>query len=284
MTEDNAMNPKGKTILVTGSTDGVGRWVASRLAAQGATVLVHGRNRERGERVVADIRNSGGHAALYAADFASIAETRALAETLQRDFNSLDVLINNAGLGGGGSARETSRDGHELRFAVNYLSGFLLTRLLLPLLMRSAPSRIVNVASVGQQAIDFNDVMLAHGYSAYRAYCQSKLAQVMFTFDLAEELDGKGVTVNCLHPATFMDTTMVREAGVTPMSSVEDGGRSILNLVLSQDGKTGGYYERTRPGRASPQAYDLTARRRLRDLSHALTSLENSRLAEGVNT
>ncbi len=265
------MNPQGKIILVTGSTDGVGRWVASVLAARGATVLVHGRSRERGERVVADIRNTGGNATFHAADLASLAKVRALAETLQRHLDSLDVLINNAGVGGGGSSRETSRDGHELRFAVNYLSGFLLTRLLLPLLVRSAPARIVNVASVGQQAIDFKDLMLTRGYSGYRAYCQSKLAQVMFIFDLAEELDGKGVTANCLHPATFMDTTMVREAGVTPTSSVEDGGKSILNLVLSQDGKTGGYYDRT-------------ARRRLSNLSYALANLENSRITEGVNT
>jgi len=277
------MNPHGKTILVTGSTDGVGRWMVSKLAAQGATVLVHGRNRARGERVVADIRNAGGNATFYAADFASLAGVRALAETLQRDLDTLDVLVNNAGVGSAGSSRETSRDGHELRFAVNYLSGFLLTRLLLPLLVRSAPARIVNVASVGQEAIDFHDVMLTRSYDPYRAYCQSKLAQVMFTFDLAEELNTKGVTVNCLHPATFMDTTMVREAGISPTSSVEDGGAAILNLVLSQDGKTGGYYDRTLPSRANRQAYDRTARRRLSDLSFDLTKLGNQRIPEGVN-
>ncbi|HUZ17125.1 MAG TPA: SDR family NAD(P)-dependent oxidoreductase [Spirochaetia bacterium] len=278
------MNPHGKTALVTGSTDGVGRWVASKLAALGATVLVHGRNRERGERVVADILNAGGNAAFYAADFASLAQVRMLAATLQRDFRSLDVLINNAGIGGAASSRETNQDGYELRFAVNYLSGFLLTRLLLPMLVRGAPARIVNVASVGQKAIDFNDVMLTRGYDAYRAYCQSKLAQIMFTFDLAEELAGEDVTANCLHPATFMDTTMVREAGVTPTSSVEDGGKSILNLATSQDGKTGGYYDRTRSSRANRQAYDRQARQRLRDLSYSLTKLENPSLSQGVSS
>ena len=126
-----------------------------------------------------------------------------------------------------------SADGHELRFAVNYLAGFLLTRLLLRLLRKIHPARIVNVASAGQQAIDFDDVMLTRGYSGSRAYCQSKLAQILFTVDLAEELDGAGVTVNALHPATYMNTTMVRQAGVTPWSTVEQGADAILNLATS---------------------------------------------------
>jgi NAD(P)-dependent dehydrogenase (short-subunit alcohol dehydrogenase family) len=271
------MNPKGKTVLITGSTDGVGRRVAGALAARGAFVLVHGRNRERGKRVVKDIKMEGGDAAFYPADLSSLAEVRALAGRLQKDLDSLDVLVNNAGVGGAGSARETSRDGYELRFAVNYLAGFLLTRLLLPLILKSVPARIVNVASVGQEPIDFEDVMLERGYDANRAYRQSKLAQVMFTFDLAAELGGSGVTVNCLHPATFMDTTMVRQAGIAPMSSVEEGGEAILNLVLSQDGRTGGYYDRMSLGRANPQAYDSAAREKLRDLSFSLTKLEERR-------
>src|SRR6185437_263757 len=130
--------------------------------------------------------------------------------------------------GGSDGARRTSADGHELRFAVNYLAGFLLTQLLMPLLRQSAPARIVNVASAGQQALDFSDVMLARGYSGSRAYCQSKLAQILFTIDLAHELEGSGVTVNALHPATYMNTTMVRQAGVTPISSVEEGAQAIL--------------------------------------------------------
>jgi NAD(P)-dependent dehydrogenase (short-subunit alcohol dehydrogenase family) len=268
------MDPEGKTILVTGSTDGVGRWVAGMLAAAGATILVHGRNRDRGEKLVADILGAGGKARFYPADFASLDEVRGLARTIQGEHGPLDVIVNNAGVGGAsakGVFRETSRDGHELRFAVNYLAGFLLTRLLLPLLTQSPSARIVNVASVGQEAIDFEDVMLTRGYSGQRAYCQSKLAQVMFTFDLAEELEG--VRVNCLHPATYMDTTMVRQAGIAPASLVEDGGRSILNLVVSKDVKTGGYYDRTRLARANRQAYDRTARQRLRDLSYAITGL-----------
>jgi NAD(P)-dependent dehydrogenase (short-subunit alcohol dehydrogenase family) len=129
--------------------------------------------------------------------------------------------------------RQTSGEGFELRFAVNYLAGFLLTLLLLPFIKNSAPARIVNVSSAGQQPIDFGDVMLTRGYSGARAYCQSKLAQVMFTIDLGTALKGTGVTVACLHPAAYMDTSMVRRAGVRPLSTVEEGAQAILNLATS---------------------------------------------------
>lgn len=229
------MTDAAKTILITGSTDGVGRRVAERLAGFGHMVLVHGRDRARGEGLVESLRTSGGQAAFYAADLSSLDEARRLAEAIGRDHGRLDGLVNNAGIGVAGAhpGRSESRDGFELRFAVNYLAGFLLTRLLLPLLESSVPARIVNVASAGQQAIDFSDVMLTRGYSGRRAYCQSKLAEILFTFDLAEELKGTGVTVNALHPATYMDTAMVRGDGVSPMSSVDEGADAIVNLVLS---------------------------------------------------
>jgi len=269
------LSPEGKTILVTGSTDGVGRHVALELAAGGARVLVHGRSRERGESLLAEIRKRGGDAIFYPADLASLAEVRALAAAVRRDHPRLDVLVNNAGIGtrSGGAQRRTSAEGYELRFAVNYLAGFLLTHLLLTLIVASAPARIVNVASAGQSPIDFDDVMLTRGYDGARAYTQSKLAQVMFTFDLARELDGKGVTVNCLHPATYMNTTMVRESGVSPISTVEEGGAAILNLILSPEleGRSGLYFTRQQEARANPQAYDAAARRRLRQLSLELT-------------
>lgn len=268
----------GKTALVTGSTDGVGRLVAKRLGEMGAHVLVHGRNRDRGERLVAEIEAGGGRAELLLADLAALSEVRALAEAVRRRTDRLDILINNAGIGTGrpGAPRETSADGHELRFAVNYLAGFLLTHLLLPLLKKSAPARIVNVASAGQQPIDFADVMLERGYSGARAYCQSKLAQIMFTFDLAEDLRGSGVTVNALHPATYMDTTMVRGAGVTPISTVEEGAEAILYLATSPalEGRSGLYFDGLREARAHPQAYDAEARRRLKALSLQLTGLD----------
>jgi NAD(P)-dependent dehydrogenase (short-subunit alcohol dehydrogenase family) len=267
----------GRTVLVTGSTDGVGRMVARRLGEAGARVLVHGRDRDRGERVVANIAAAGGTAEFLAADLASLTEVRRLADAVRQNTDRLDVLINNAGVGTGGAraSRQTSADGHELRFAVNYLAGFLLTHLLLPLIRDSAPARIVNVASAGQQEVDFRDIMLTRGYSGTRAYCQSKLAQIMFTIDLADELAGTGVTVNALHPATYMDTTMVRRAGVTPWSSVEEGADAILNLATSPAlvGRSGRYFNGQREARAEAQAYDAAARRHLKAISLELATL-----------
>jgi NAD(P)-dependent dehydrogenase (short-subunit alcohol dehydrogenase family) len=270
-----------KTALITGSTDGLGRRVAQELAAAGTSVLVHGRNRPRGESLVSEIRAGGGSAQFHEADFASLAAVRSLADAVRRDHGRLDILINNAGIGTGGrsSLRETSVDGYELRFAVNYLAGFLLTRLLLPLVSKSAPARIVNVASAGQYPLDFDNVMLTRAFSGVRAYAQSKLAQIMFTFDLARELEGTDVTVNTLHPASYMDTTMVRGAGVKPVSTVEEGAAAVLHLASSPATRTqtGGYFDGQRLSQAHAQAYDETARRRLRELSLKLCGL-----AEGL--
>ena len=273
-----SMNIENKTVLVTGSTDGVGRLVARRLADQGARVLIHGRDRTRGQRLLKEIRAAHrGSAAFSLADFSSLAEVRRLADTVRQECERLDILINNAGIGSGGAGgkRETSQDGHELRFAVNYLAGFLLTRALLPLLMLGKPARIVNVSSLGQHPIDFDDVMLTRGYSGSRAYAQSKLAQIMFTFDLAREMDPEIVTANCLHPATYMATTMVRQSGVTPISTVEEGAEAILNLAVADelDGCSGQFYNGLRPSKPNPQAYDDAARERLRVLSLRLTGL-----------
>lgn len=263
------MELNDKTILITGSTDGVGRLVAQRLGAGGARVLVHGRDATRGKATVAEIEAVGGKAELLVADLSSLAEVRRLAEAVRARTDRLDILINNAGIGTAGIKRQVSADGYELRFAVNYLAGFLLTSELLPLLKASAPARIVNVASAGQQAIDFDDVMLTRNYDGVRAYCQSKLAQIMFTIDLAQELKSTGVTVNSLHPASYMNTTMVRQAGITPWSSVETGADAILNLATSPtlEGKSGPYFDGQRESRADPQAYDEKARQQLRTLS-----------------
>jgi NAD(P)-dependent dehydrogenase (short-subunit alcohol dehydrogenase family) len=258
--------------LVTGSTDGLGREVALRIAATGAHVLVHGRNADRGNAVVADIEAAGGSARFYQADLASLDEVRALAEAVLRDHDRLDILVNNAGIGSSPNERLVSDDGHELRFAVNYLSGFLLTRMLLPRLRQSAPARIVNVASLAQSPIDFDDVMLEQNFSGGRAYGQSKLAQILFTFDLAQELDGSGVLVNTLHPATYMPTGMVRQAGVEPRSTIDEGATAVMNLVTGDVG-SGGYYNGLTAARANAQAYDVDARRRLRELSERLTGV-----------
>jgi NAD(P)-dependent dehydrogenase (short-subunit alcohol dehydrogenase family) len=275
----------GKTVLITGSTDGVGRLVAKRLGEEGWRVLVHGRDRARGAAVVADITAAGGSAELLVADLSSLAEVRRLADAVRRATKRLDLLINNAGIGSDGAkgVRQTSADGYELRFAVNYLAGFLLTHLLLPLIKESAPARIVNVSSIGQQAIDFDDVMLTEGYSGARAYCQSKLAQIMFTLDLATELDGAGVTANALHPATYMNTTMVRQSGATPISSVEEGADAILKLAVSPEleGRSGIFFNGQREGRADAQAYDVNARAALKTLSLELAGLSAGEQAAG---
>ncbi|HSJ07306.1 MAG TPA: SDR family oxidoreductase [Longimicrobiales bacterium] len=262
----------GPIVLITGSTDGLGREVALRLAALGAHVIVHGRNVERGNAVVAEITSAGaGSAAFYRADLASLDEVRRLAEEIRRDYDRIDVLVNNAGIWLAGSPeRQVSADGHELHFAVNYLSGVLLTRLLLPIIRRSENGRIVNVASGAQVQIDFDDVMLERSYSPGRGYAQSKLAQVLFTMDLAAELEGDGITVTSLHPASLMDTPMVRGAGVAPRSTVEEGAQAVLNLVTSPEVETGTYHDGLRPARAHDQAYDPAARGRLRELTHRL--------------
>jgi NAD(P)-dependent dehydrogenase (short-subunit alcohol dehydrogenase family) len=266
-----------QTILITGATDGLGRALAADLAASGAAVLVHGRDEGRGRDTLGEIRDRTPDARVrfVHADLASLAEVRDLAAHVERETGRLDVLVNNAGIGfttGGEERREVSRDGYELRFAVNYLSGYLLTRLLLPLVERSAPARIVNVSSAGQEAIDFDDVMLTRGYGGVRAYCQSKLAQVMFTFDLADELAGRDVTATCLHPATFMPTKMVIDSGRTPASPLAQGLAATRRLVAAPelDGVTGVYFDGLRQAEPDPQAHDPGARRRLRELSDEL--------------
>ena len=269
------MTTKSKTALITGSTDGVGRYVAERLVAKGWRTIIHGRDQARGEAVVERITQQGGEARFLAADLSSLAEVRSLADAVRSDGGGLDALVNNAGIGTSGAKRELSADGFELRFAVNYLAGFLLTHLLMPMLASRKPARIVNVSSAGQQAIDFSDVMLTRGYSGVRAYCQSKLAQILFTLDLAKELEERDITVNCLHPATYMDTTMVRLSGVQPISTVEQGGAAILQLIESEAlaGRSGLYFSGMREARADPQAYDEDARQRLRALSFDLVGL-----------
>lgn len=272
-------------VLITGATDGLGQRVASDLAAKGATVLLHGRDREKGRRVLEKIRELTGNNRLsyFNADLSSLAEVNGLAASVLESQPRLDVLINNAGVGGGPDPkkREISADGFELRFAVNYLAPFLLTRRLLPLLRKSAEetgeARIVNVSSAAQRAIDFDDVMLERNYDGMRAYSQSKLALAMFTFDLAEELKGTGVTVNALHPASLMDTNMVREWFSSPRTTVEEGARYVERLAISDQlhGMSGLYFNQGEPARAEEQAYDESARRRLRELSLRWVRLES---------
>jgi NAD(P)-dependent dehydrogenase (short-subunit alcohol dehydrogenase family) len=266
------------TVLITGATDGLGRGVAERLAADGATVHLHGRDPERLAATADEIRSATGNGRLvtHVADLASLEEVRALAADVERSTDRLDVLINNAGIGSGKpdkTTRQESHDGYELRFAVNYLAGFLLTMQLLPLLRRSAPARIVLVASLGQAPLDFDDVMLEENYSGGRAYSQSKLAQITFGFELGERLLGEDITVNSLHPATYMPTKIVLEEAGQSIDSLEEGIDATVRLATSPDLEltTGRFFDRQREGRPHDQAYEREARQRLWDLSVKLT-------------
>ncbi len=267
-------SPDQQVVLVTGSTSGLGREVARRLASLGARVIVHGRNRERGMALVAEIEREGkGSARFYAADLASFDQVRDFAQAILRDYDRLDVLVNNAGIGSTPNERLLSEDGHEYRFQVNYLSGFLLTHMLLPRLLASTPSRIVNVSSLAQRPIDFDDVMIENNFSGGRAYAQSKLAQVMFTLDLREELEGTGVMVNSLHPATYMPTAMVARAGVRPRATIDEGADAVMQLIISTEIEGGRFFRGLQPARANDQAYDREARAMLKRLSEKLTGV-----------
>ena len=266
----------GKTVLVTGSTDGLGRELALALAADGAHVIVHGRNAERGQAVVAQIRKSGkGSARFYAADFASLQAVRDFADVIAKDHPRLDLLVNNAGVAFKGSQpRRTSADGHELQFAVNYLAGWVLVNTLRPNLAAATPSRIVNVASGSANAIDFDDVMLEKPGAAARGYGQSKLAQVTMTVALAPAFAADGITMIALHPATMMDTTMVRGLGVQPRATIAEGRDHVMGLILAPALQPGAFYRDGKPtSPRDPQPSDAPARKRLVALSAELTGV-----------
>jgi len=271
------MNPLH--ILITGATDGMGRQIARNLARQGHCLFVHGRNPGKGAALLADLQQDGAHpdSRYFNADLSSIRATRAMAAQVLATQSSLQILVNNAGIGprAPGSPRQLGEDGYELMFTVNYLAGFMLARALLPLLRQSAPARIINVASIGQQTIDFDDVMMDKGYDDARAYRQSKLAQILDTFSLSGELAGSGITVNCLHPATLMNTKMVYDSDYFPstMTTIDQGATAVQRLILDPalEQVTGAYFDGQQPARANPQAYDLKARLQLHELSLQLT-------------
>ena len=264
-----------RVVLITGSTSGLGREVARALAERGDHIIVHGRSVERGREVVDEIHaETAGSARFYPADFASLDEVRTLAAHILRDYDRLDVLVNNAGIYPvTDPQRRLSEDGHELTFQVNYLAAWLLTEELVPLLRASAPSRIVNVSSIASSPIDFDNVMLEEGYSGGRAYGQSKLAQVMHTVDLAAAHAGSGVSVIALHPATMMNTRMIEGQGLQARSSVQEGRDHLLELLDGDEGavSSGEFFVNGTPDRRRhAQAYDPAARDALRRLSEKL--------------
>ncbi|WP_394842410.1 SDR family NAD(P)-dependent oxidoreductase [Pendulispora brunnea] len=267
---------EGLHILITGSTDGIGAVTAEELGRAGAIVYVHGRNAEKIERTLASLRGHGINAPRgFQADLASLEETAKLAERIVAEVPQLDVLINNAGVGTGDQTgkrgqREISQDGFELRFAVNYLAPFVLTRNLIA--AGRIPRAVIHVSSIGQEDIDFDDLMLEQHYSGTSAYCRSKLAQILFTFDLAES--HPAIKTHALHPGTYLDTNMVRKAGIRPLGNAGEGADAILFVTRHalSDGPNGLYFDQQRTARPLPQAYDRTARTRLRKVSEELAA------------
>lgn len=267
-----------KIAVLTGGTDGMGRVVAPRLAKSGYHVVIQGRSEARGEEVVAEIERAGGSARFMACDLASLDDIRRFAGEVKMAHDHIDVLINNAGIGTGpeGAPREESADGLERRFAINYLAPYLLTRLLLDRLKPGA--RIVNVASDGQHPIDFSDLMLERDYSGEAAYCRSKVAVIMATLDLADDLKDAGVTANTMHPGSYMNTTMVREMKHEVVDSVDEGANFVLELATDPkfDGVTGRYLNRGTDTRAEEQCYDPEARRQLRAATEAILARQGA--------
>jgi NAD(P)-dependent dehydrogenase (short-subunit alcohol dehydrogenase family) len=269
-----------QTIFITGATDGVGKYTAIELAVQNKNgiILIHGRSKDKLNRVIEEIKTKSRNNNIegFIADLSSMAEVRQLAKDVMIKHDAINVLINNAGAGF--AAPRYGKDNTEMRMTVNYLAPFLLTHLLLPALKKASPSRIVNVSSAGQSPIDFDDIMQEKNFDGVTAYCRSKLALIMFTIDLAEQLKGDNITVNSLHPGTYLDTNMVREAKIKPMGTAQSGADAEVYLATSPEVKysTGKYFNVKREARANVQAYDSQARKQLRDLSLQLTGIGQS--------
>jgi retinol dehydrogenase-14 len=275
-----------KVCLITGATSGIGKATAMGLANMGASVVMVGRDRGKGEALMAEIKEKSANASvdLMLADVSSQEQIRRLAYEFKEAYPRLDVLINNAGVFS--SKRITSADGIEMTFAVNHLAYFLLTNLLLDVLKASAPSRIVNVSSGDHSnaTIDFDDLQGEKGYKGAKAYSQSKLATVLFTYELARRLEGTGITANCLHPGVVGTNLGSGVSGVfgfmvralTPlMKSPEKGAETSIYLASSPEveGLSGRYFVKKDEARSSDVSYDKRLARRLWEVSAELTNL-----------
>jgi NAD(P)-dependent dehydrogenase (short-subunit alcohol dehydrogenase family) len=260
-------------IVLTGATDGHGRALARELSQlQDTTLLLHGRNPERLDRLRTELAGCPAEIATVEADFMWLARVHALADDIAARTGHVSVLINNAGVAGGAERRLTA-DGNELCFGVNHLASFALTRRLLPLLREGAPARVVNVGSIGQVPIDFDDLTFSRDYGGLRAYRRSKLAMITTGLILADRLDPAEVTVNSVHPATFMPTKLALEMIGQSRGSLEDGVRATLRMVVDPAlcGVTGRFYVGTEESRAYPTAYQPQVREQLWAVSERLT-------------
>jgi retinol dehydrogenase-14 len=286
-TEKHGGAMDGKVCLITGATSGIGKATAMELANMGASVVMVARDRGRGEAALAEVKEGSANASvdLMLADLSSQEEIRRLADEFKEAHPRLDVLINNAGVIR--SKRVASADGIEMTFAVNHLAHFLLTNLLLELLKATAPSRIVNVSSGEQRngTIDFDDLQGEKGYKTAKAYSQSKLANVLFTYELARRLEGTGVSANCLHPGAGVRTNLgsgvsgvfgLTVRALRPlMKSPEKGAETSIYLASSAEveGLSGGYLLKKAEARSSDVSHDERIARRLWEASAELTNL-----------
>jgi retinol dehydrogenase 12 len=281
------MNLKGQTIVVTGATDGIGKVTARELAKAGASVIIVGRNPAKGERVVKDLRAAAGHDGVdfVQGDLLTLKGLRGAAEILRGRLKSIDVLLNNAGAAF--IKRGVTEDGFEQTFALNHLSYFVMTALLLDLLKAAPAARVVSVASGAHAGakLDLSDLQNTKAYSGWRAYQQSKLANIYFTYELARRLQGTTVTANCLHPGFVASRFLDNNKGIAATIfgfiksiaaiSEEEGAKTSVYLAGSSDvaGVSGKYFEKCKPVRSSPVSYDESVARELWRTSEMLTGL-----------
>ena len=275
----------GQTVLVTGASSGIGEATASRLASMGAHVVMVARNESRGQKGRARVLRAHANASLdvLTADLSSTPAIRALADRFKSKYSRLDVLINNAAVVTG--RRRVTSEGFELQFVVNHLAYFLLTGLLLDVLRASAPSRIINIASTAHSrgVIDFNDLQMESDYRGWQAYANTKLMNIVFTYELARRLEGSGVTANCLHPGVIR-TGLMR--GFSPVVHVawqslgrffkqpDDGAETPVYLASSSEVAevSGKYFRYRRPFGTNEVSYDREVQRRLWEASERQTS------------
>ncbi|MDB4967138.1 MAG: putative oxidoreductase [Myxococcales bacterium] len=265
-----------KTILVTGATDGIGRAAAARLGRAGTRILVHGRTMAKAEAAAKALANeTGGVFAPVAGDFARLDEVRALAADVVQQAPRLDALVNNAGI----FTRErlTSDDGFELTLAVNHLAPFALTHLLLPSLLAAGAARVVNVSSMVHMraSIDWDDLDRTRDFDGYAAYGGSKLMNVLFTYELARRLDGRGVTVNAMHPGVIGTKLLRQGFGSMGGDDADAGGEAEAKLAADPalEGVTGRYYDQTEESRSSRDSHDGTLQQRCYEMSLARTGV-----------